>query len=183
MKDLAIKGTGNSRYLKSVSSFLTLYPTYEAFARALVDGTLPIDLNGINSEGVQQAGTPLTKANLLDDATAEKLGLSGDPTVSQALAGILQKPVQATLTAAGWTAITGGDEQSVAVEGLKATDDARSRVEPVRSADTISTAVDEAFALLQEPGAYVGCEADGYLYCRVVNKPEADIRLQVIIGR
>lgn len=183
MKDLTIKGTGNSRYLKSVSSFLTLYPTYEAFAQALVGGTLPIDLNGINADGIQQAGTPLTKANLLDDATAEKLGLSGDPTVSQALAGILKKPVQATLTVSGWTAITGGYEQSVAVEGLKATDDTRTRADPVRNVSESDHANDEAFALLQEPGAYVGCKQDGYLYCRVVNKPTTAIHLQITIGR
>lgn len=182
MKDLAIKGTGNSRYLKSVDSFLTLYPTYEAFAQALVDGTLPIDLNGINADGIQQAGTPLTKANLLDDATAEKLGLSGDPTVSQALAGILQKPIRAKLTVSGWTAVTGGYEQSVAVAGLLTTDDTRTRVDPVRS-ESGSQANDEAFACLQEPGAYVGCRQNGYLYCRVVNKPTSVIKLQVTIGR
>ena len=182
MKDLTIKGTGNSRYLKSVGSFLTLYPTYEAFAQALVDGTLPIDLNGINADGIQQAGTPLTKANLLDDATAEKLGLSGDPTVSQALASILQKPVQATLTVAGWTATTGGYEQSVSVAGLLATDDTRTRVDPVRNVSD-SDPANEAFALLQEPGAYVGCKQDGYLYCRVVNKPTTAIHLQITIGR
>ena len=183
MKDLTIKGTGNSRYLKSVSSCLTLYPTYEAFAQALVDGTLPIDLNGINSDGIQQAGTPLTKANLLDDATAEKLGLSGDPTVSQALAGILQKPIQATLTVSGWTAVTGGYTQSVAVPGLLTTDDTRTRVDPVRSESDSDQANGEAFACLQEPGAYVGCQQDGYLYCRVANKPTTAINLQITIGR
>ena len=28
MKDAILKGTGNSRYLKSVAEFLKLYPTY-----------------------------------------------------------------------------------------------------------------------------------------------------------
>ena len=95
----------------------------------------------------------------------------------------MQKPIQATLTVAGWTAITGGWAQSVAVAGLLATDDTRTRVDPVRSGTDIETAPDEAFALLQEPGAYVGCKQDGYLYCRVVNKPTAAINLQVTIGR
>lgn len=92
-------------------------------------------------------------------------------------------PIQVTLTVAGWTAITGGFTQSVAVAGLLATDDTRTRIDPVRSATDISTANDEAFARLQEPGAYVGCEQDGYLFCRVVNKPTSAIALWVTIGR
>lgn len=40
---------------------------------------------------VTQAGTALNKANLLSDATAARLGLSGDPTVNQALALIGDK--------------------------------------------------------------------------------------------
>lgn len=182
MKDGIIKATGNSRYLKSVANFLTLYPDYETFAAALVEGTLPIDLNGLNDAGWEQKPTLLNKANLLDDTTASKLGLTGDPTVNQALAGILRKPIQATLTVSGWTAVTGGYTQSVAVAGLLTTDDTRTRVDPVRS-ESGSQANDEAFSCLQEPGAYVGCRQNGYLYCRVVNKPTAAIKLQVTIGR
>ena len=131
-------------------------------------------------------GTPLSKANLLSDATALKLWPGSnkpeDPTVNQALAGILRKPIQATLTVSGWAAVTGGYTQSVAVAGLLTTDDTRTRVDPVRS-ESGSQANDEAFACLQEPGAYVGCRQNGYLYCRVVNKPTAAIKLQVTIGR
>lgn len=137
----------------------------------------------VRADEPQQEGTPLNKATLLDDATAEKLGLTGDPTVNQALAGILRKPIQATLTVSGWTAVTGGYTQSVAVSGLLATDDTRTRVDPVRNASDSTPANDEAFALLQEPGAYVGCQQDGYLYCRVVNKPTTAIHLQITIGR
>lgn len=75
MQDGIIKGTGNSRYLKSISSFLTQYPTYQDFAAALAAGTLPIDLNGINETGWDQLGTALNKANLLSDETAGLLGL------------------------------------------------------------------------------------------------------------
>lgn len=137
----------------------------------------------VRADEPQQEGTPLNKATLLDDATAEKLGLTGDPTVNQALAGILRKPIQATLTVSGWAAVTGGYTQSVAVAGLMATDDTRTRVDPVRNASDSNQANDEAFACLQEPGAYVGCQQDGYLYCRVVNKPATAINLQVTIGR
>lgn len=136
----------------------------------------------VRADEPQQEGTPINKATLLDDATAEKLGLTGDPTVNQALAGILQKPIRAKLTVAGWTAVTGGYTQSVEVAGLLTTDDTRTRVDPVRSKDG-SQDIDEAFACLQEPGAYVGCLQNGYLYCRVVNKPTAVIKLQVTIGR
>ena len=169
--------------MKSIAGFLAAYPTYEDFAAALVEGTLPIDLNGLNDAGWEQKPTYLNKANLLDDTTAEKLGLTGDPTVNQALAGILRKPIQATLAEDGWEAITGGYAQSVAVACLLATDDTRTRVDPARNASGIATANDEAFALLQEPGAYVGCRQNGYLYCRVVNKPTTAIHLQITIGR
>lgn len=86
MQDAIIKGTGNSRYLKSVSDFLTLYPTYEDMARALIEGSFPVDFNGINAGGWAQQGTPLNKVTLLSDAVAASLGLGTDATVSEALA-------------------------------------------------------------------------------------------------
>lgn len=85
MTNSQIKGTGDSRYLKSISTFLTQYPTYADFAAALVAGTLPIDLNGINASGFDVIGTPLNKATLLSDTTAAALGLTGDPTPDDAL--------------------------------------------------------------------------------------------------
>ena len=75
MKDSVILGSGNSRYLKSVQDFKTLYPTYDDFAAALVAGTLPVDFNGINAAGFQQVGDALNKYNLLKDATAALYGL------------------------------------------------------------------------------------------------------------
>lgn len=83
MQDMTIKGTGNSRYLKSIANILTLYPNYESFAAALAAGTFPIDLNGINSAGIQTAGTALNKASLLSDDTAAAAG--GATTPDQAL--------------------------------------------------------------------------------------------------
>ncbi|MEA4933704.1 MAG: hypothetical protein VB071_09060 [Lawsonibacter sp.] len=82
-KDGVIAGTGNSRYLKTVSNFMSLYPTYADFVAALVAGTLPIDLNRINAAGRAQIGTALAKATLLDDTTATATG--GSETVSQAI--------------------------------------------------------------------------------------------------
>lgn len=86
MTDGVIKSTGNSRYLKSVANFMSLYPTYEDFVAALVAGTLPVDLNGINPNGWSTQGTPLNKANLLSDATGSMLGLGSTATPDQALA-------------------------------------------------------------------------------------------------
>lgn len=101
MQDGIIKGTGNSRYLKSVSNFLSLYPNYEAFARALVNGTLPIDFNGINAAGWNQIGTALNKANLLSDATASLLGLSNAATPDDGLEALANRAIE------GWVAIAG----------------------------------------------------------------------------
>lgn len=77
MIDSVLKGTGNSRFLKSA------VPTGTSWADALAmlqAGTFPIDFNGINTEGFQQVGTPLNKANLLKDATAAQIGLPPSTT-------------------------------------------------------------------------------------------------------
>lgn len=85
MQDGIIKGTGNSRYLKSISNFLQQYPTYQDFVAALVAGTLPIDLNGINETGWDQLGTALNTANLLSGETAAALGLPSTAVPNDAL--------------------------------------------------------------------------------------------------
>nr|DAI30325.1 MAG TPA: hypothetical protein [Caudoviricetes sp.] len=77
MKDAILKGTGDSRYLKSKIPTGT---TWEQALAMLNAGTFPVDLNGINTEGFQQVGTPLNKANLLKDAVVSKLGMIGDKT-------------------------------------------------------------------------------------------------------
>src|SRR5699024_11771693 len=84
MQDGIIAGNGNSRYLKTVAAALSLYPTYQDFMAALIAGTFPIDLNGINSSGWIQQGTPLNKATLLSDQALSAIGLSGDKVPSDA---------------------------------------------------------------------------------------------------
>lgn len=86
MIDGIIKENGNSRYLRSVANLLALYPTYESFAAALVAGTLPIDLAGINEEGWETIGTALNKANLLSDETAGALDVANVDEALSALA-------------------------------------------------------------------------------------------------
>ena len=88
MKDGVAKGTGNSRYLKSaISDNLT----WEQFRAMLRGGTLPIDLNGINTAGWQVVGDALNKANLLPDSLAKSLGLTqSNPQVKDALGLFLE---------------------------------------------------------------------------------------------
>lgn len=86
MTDQIIKGTGNSRYLKSSIASDT---TWESALSQLRAGTFPIDLNGINADGIQQQGTPLNKANLLSDETARQLGLNSSATVNDAFQRVL----------------------------------------------------------------------------------------------
>lgn len=75
MKDTAIKNTGNSRFLRSSVAEDITFSEFIALLRA---GKLPIDLAGINPDGIDILGTALTKANLLRDATAAAYGLNGE---------------------------------------------------------------------------------------------------------
>lgn len=77
MIDSVLKGTGNSRFLKSAVPAGTSWADALAMLQA---GTFPIDFNGINTEGFQQVGTPLNKANLLKDGTAGIIGLPTSAT-------------------------------------------------------------------------------------------------------
>lgn len=77
MKDSILKGTGNSRFLKSAVPAGTSWADALAMLQA---GTFPIDFNGINTEGFQQVGTPLNKANLLKDATSNIVNLPASAT-------------------------------------------------------------------------------------------------------
>lgn len=88
MNDGIIKGEGNSRYLKTVADFLSKYPTYEAFARAFMEGTLPIDLNGINEAGWDQLPTWLNKENLLKDLTSAIYNKGVDATLNDVLESV-----------------------------------------------------------------------------------------------
>lgn len=125
MRDGITTRSGNSRYLKSVENFLNLYPNYEAFANALIAGTLPVDLNGINLAGWQQLGTELSKANLLSDETESAIfGNAADRTVSQALAGLDRAAnklkLMAKYTVAGayeWTCPEDGEYIAVIIGG------------------------------------------------------------------
>lgn len=119
MQDGILKGTGNSRYLKSIADFLTQYPTYEDMVAALVAGTLPIDLNGINTAGWSQVPTYLNKANLLSDSTESAIwGSTGNRTVDAALAELSGGTIENLNFVAGVAQKTGlgnGVETSISV--------------------------------------------------------------------
>ena len=102
MQDAIIKETGNSRYLRSIAGFLQAYPTYQDFAAALIAGTLPVDLAGVNADGFAQTGTGLNKANLLTDATAALADLGPEATPNEMLAALANavKSAQSTASAA-----------------------------------------------------------------------------------
>ena len=93
MKDSVIKGTGNSRYLKSSLEGIT---TWEQFRAALAAGTLPVDLSGINSEGFQQLGDPLNKVTFLKDGTAEKYGMDNTAVPDEVLDVLSKSVVEGT---------------------------------------------------------------------------------------
>lgn len=101
MQDTIIKGSGNSRTLGSVPNFLTLYPTYEAFAQALINRELPIDLGPINPAGVDVHGTDLIKSTLLKDTTAALYGKTSAATPDDILAAIRPLITAAQSTADG----------------------------------------------------------------------------------
>lgn len=108
MIDGVPNGDGDSRYLKTIASALTQYPTYESFMTALINGTFTVDFNGINQAGWAKIGTALNKANLLTDNTARVLSLGSSATVNDALHqlayALLTEEVEEEITASGsWT--------------------------------------------------------------------------------
>lgn len=117
MTDMVILGNGNSRTLKSVATFLADYPTYEDFVAALVAGTLPIDLGGIEPAGISTPGTPYNKASVLTDTTAAKFGLGASATPNDAFSA-LGFYATGTFTAAGWSG-TAPYSQTISVSGMK----------------------------------------------------------------
>ena len=117
MTDGIIKGTGNSRYLKSVANVMSLYPEYTDFLRALAEGTFPVDLYGINAGGWQVRGNDINKASLLKDATASLYGKGTTATVDDILAAIRPLITTAQSTASSrlddtWGSWTGTGEST-----------------------------------------------------------------------
>lgn len=99
MKDSILKGTGNSRYLR------TSLPDTITWVEAIVllrNGTFPIDLAGINPDGFDEQGTPLNKANLLTDALAAKAGLTDEATPAEFLDAFISAVLSGAESDAGY---------------------------------------------------------------------------------
>lgn len=109
VKDTIIKGSGNSREIKSVPNFASLYPTWESFRDAFGTKGIPIDLLGLVAAGVDQIGTDLNKANLLTDSTEQAIwGSAADRTPDAALRQLRTLITTAQSSADGkLTAVTG----------------------------------------------------------------------------
>lgn len=87
MKDTIIKETGNSRFLRSIVAEDITFAEFIALLRA---GQLPIDLAGINEEGIETLGMALSKENLLNEETEVAIwGNADDRTPTAALKAIV----------------------------------------------------------------------------------------------
>lgn len=76
MVDTIIKGTGNSRSIKTVPNIKAMISSLDDLLDLFIDG-FPVDIGPLNPTGVQVKGTDLTKANLLTDETAALYGKTG----------------------------------------------------------------------------------------------------------
>lgn len=102
MKDTIIKGSGNSRTIKTIPNGATIYPDFLTFIQAFATSGIPIDLLGLNAAGINQAGTDLNKANLLPDAVEQAIwGSAADRNVGQALQQLRSLITTAQSTANG----------------------------------------------------------------------------------
>ncbi len=100
MTETVIKGSGNSRSIKSVPNLAQLAPTYDKLLELLTGEGLPVDLGPLNPAGLAQRGTDLNKASLLSDETAALYpDLPEDPTVDDVLAVIWPRISKAQNTA------------------------------------------------------------------------------------
>lgn len=83
MKDTVIKETGNSRFLRSA---LPEGTSWEDALAMLIAGTFPIDLAGINAEGIETLGTAFSRATMLDDPAERAIwGNAADRTPAEAI--------------------------------------------------------------------------------------------------
>lgn len=83
MTDTIIKGSGNSRTIKSVPNLAALAPTYDKLLELLTGQGLPVDIGALNPSGCVQIGNDLNKETLLKDATAALYGKNAAATPDQ----------------------------------------------------------------------------------------------------
>lgn len=97
-----------------------------------------------------EVGTPLNKANLLSDSTATAIGLSGNPTVNDALAKLVHT-TNISLTVAGWSS-SAPYTQTVNVTGVTAS----MNIEYALNPSGTSEAVYEAYGFISSMETLAG---------------------------
>ena len=116
-----------------------------------------------NSEGVLQGymyllladeptevGTALNKSTLLSDATATALGLSGDPTVNDALAKLVHT-TSITVQSSGWSS-TAPYYNDVTVSGMTASMNIEYALDPSGTTEAVA----EAFGFISSAETMAG---------------------------
>lgn len=87
-----------------------------------------------------QEGTPLNKANLLTDETAQAMGLTSDATPNDAFSQLTSKTREITLAVAGWGASTVA--QTVSVSGVTAANNIVVSLTDDATADEVSASAE-----------------------------------------
>lgn len=98
MKDTIIKGNGKSRILKAPAD---IPDNFADWRDQMMSGNAYLDI-AVNTNtditnpnaGLDVVGTPLSKGNLLSDATQTALGLQSDPTVNDAIYRLYERSYQ-----------------------------------------------------------------------------------------
>lgn len=85
-----------------------------------------------------EVGTALNKANLLSDATATALGLTGDPTVNDAFAKLVHT-TSITVTSSGWSS-TAPYYNDVTVSGMTAAMNVDYALDPTGTTEAVAEA-------------------------------------------
>ena len=120
------------------------YANYDA------DGNLQGYMYLLLDDEPTEVGTPLNKENLLSDTTAAALGLTGDPTVSDALAKLVHT-TNINLTVAGWSS-SAPYTQTVDVSGVTAA----MNIDYALNPSATSEAVYEAFGFISSMETLAG---------------------------
>lgn len=88
MKDTTIKGSGNSRSMKTVPNAPIIYPDFATFIQEFASNGIPFDMGPLNLTGVLEKGTDLNKSTLLTDATAAIVGFDSSAVPNDVLAAL-----------------------------------------------------------------------------------------------
>lgn len=122
MKDRIRLGNRKDKLIKPIIEG----DSFEAWKAAVATGGFYADIDNNNTTGddagVSEAGTPLNKANTLPDTLKMKLGLTGDPTIADAINKTALRKTYTAAISATWTGDTAPYTQEVTVTGILSSD-------------------------------------------------------------